>query len=376
MTNRNGSNTLSVAVIGCGRIAGHHCRSIDAADGAAISAVCDLDASKAQEYGDAFDIPVFTDYRRMFEAVPGIDIVVIATPSGMHFEHATEVMETFGKHVVVEKPTFMRPGQLTAAAKTAARCGVNLYPVFQNRYNKAVDRVRRALRSGDLGDLRTVSVRLRWCRPQRYYDLAPWRGTFSHDGGALTNQTIHHVDLLRHLGGEVSRVNAVMKTLGADIEVEDTTVATLEYASGAIGTLESTTAARPDDFEASISLVCSEGLAQIGGIAVNELQIFSPDPAACAENSEDFVGIKGHGAVYGYGHYAMYRDIVDHLANETPYPVSHDDALSTLGLLHAFYRSDEAGDWVDVNTDAQSTRLGRDDSALSDLYRTSVQVGD
>ena len=370
MANNRESNALNVAVIGCGRIAGHHCRSIHAADGAAITAVCDLEPDKAQEYGDAFDIPVFTDYREMLETVSGIDIIVIATPSGMHYEHAVEVMETYGKHVVVEKPTFMRPGQLRAAAETAAKCGVNLYPVFQNRYNKAVDRVRTALNNGELGELRTVSVRLRWCRPQRYYDLAPWRGTFSHDGGALTNQTIHHVDLLRHLGGEVGRVNAVMRTLGADIEVEDTAVATIEYKSGAVGTLEATTAARPDDFEASISLVCSEGLAQIGGIAVNELQIFTPDPEACAANSEDFVGIEGHGAVYGFGHYAMYRDIVAHQMDGVDYPVSHDDALSTISLLHAIYRSDEAGEWVGVSNTEESVRLGREDDSISDLYRT------
>ncbi len=375
MAEKRESNALNIAVIGCGRIAGHHCRSINAADGAAIAAVCDVVPDKAQEYGDAFGIPVFTDYREMLTTIPGVDIVVIATPSGMHYEHAIEVMQDFGKDVVVEKPTFMRPGQLRSASDAAEASGVNLYPVFQNRYNKAVDRVRRALRSGELGELRTVSVRLRWCRPQRYYDLAPWRGTFSHDGGALTNQTIHHVDLLRHLGGEVDRVNAVMRTMGAEIEVEDTAVATIEYASGAIGTLEATTAARPDDFEASISLVCSEGLAQIGGIAVNELQIFTPDPHSCETNSEDFVGIKGHGAVYGFGHNAMYRDIVAHQMHGTPYPVDHDDALATISLLHALYRSDEAGEWVAVDSDQESVRLGREDDSISDLYRTPKTGG-
>jgi UDP-N-acetyl-2-amino-2-deoxyglucuronate dehydrogenase len=233
-----------------------------------------------------------------------------------------------------------------------------------------VRRVKAALGAGELGDIRIVSVRLRWCRPQRYYDLAPWRGTFSHDGGALTNQTIHHVDLLRYLGGEVKRVNATMRTLGADIEVEDSIVANLSFGSDAIGVLEATTAARPDDFEASISLVGSEGLAQIGGIAVNELQIFTPDPAACAANSEDFIGIKGHGAVYGYGHGEMYQDIIAFFRQGTPYPVSRDDCLGTIKLLHAFYRADEAGNWVDVDGDDQSVRLGRPNNAISDLYRT------
>ncbi len=361
---------FNVGLVGCGRISGHHAQSIAATDGIRLVAVCDLVQDRAAAYGDAHGVPVYENYNRMLEDLPEIDIVSVNTPSGMHYEHALHVIRRYNKHVVVEKPTFMRPSQLDSAQDAARAAGVRIFPVFQNRYNKAVSRVRQALADGELGEIRTVSVRLRWCRPQRYYELAPWRGTFSHDGGALTNQTIHHVDLLRHLGGEVKRVNATMKTLGANIEVEDTTVASFEYASGAIGTLESTTAARPDDFEASISLVCSEGLAQIGGIAVNELQIFTPDPSACAQNSEDFVGIEGHGAVYGYGHGAMYADIVAAMQEQRPYPVDSGDCRSTLELLHSFYRSDEAGRWVDVDSAAESVRLGRENDAVSEIYRT------
>ena len=202
--------------------------------------------------------------------------------------------------------------------------------------------------------------------------MAPWRGTLSHDGGCLTNQGIHHVDLLRHLGGEISRVNATMRTLGADIEAEDAVVATLAFASGAMGSLEVTTAARPDDFEASLGIVGSKGLAQIGGIAVNELQVFTPDPDALAPNSEDFVGIKGHGAVYGFGHLQMYRDIVAFFDQGRAYPVSREDCLGTLKLLHAFYRSDEAGGWVEVADDAQSARLGAPNEEIANLYRTPL----
>ena len=361
---------FNVGLVGCGRISGHHAQSIAATDGIRLVAVCDLVQDRAAAYGDAHGVPVYENYNRMLENLPEIDIVSVNTPSGMHHEHALHIIRRYNKHVVVEKPTFMRPSQLDSAQDAAQAAGVKIFPVFQNRYNKAVSRVRQALAGGELGEIRTVSVRLRWCRPQRYYELAPWRGTFSHDGGALTNQTIHHVDLLRHLGGEVKRVNATMKTLGANIEVEDTTVASFEYASGAIGTLESTTAARPDDFEASISLVCSEGLAQIGGIAVNELQIFTPDPTACAQNSEDFVGIEGHGAVYGYGHGAMYADIVAAMQGVGPFPVDSKDCRRTLELLHAFYRSDEVSGWVDVDPAAESVRLGRENDSISELYRT------
>ncbi len=363
--------TVNVALIGCGRIAGHHCSSIAQVDGVTLTAVCDLVGDKARAYGEEYRVPWYTSYRAMFADIPDIDVVAVITPSGMHFEHGMEILEGYGKHVIMEKPTFMRPEQLHAAYGAADRAGLHLFPVFQNRHNRAVRRVRQALDDGELGTIRLIAVRVRWCRPQRYYDLAPWRGTFSHDGGVLTNQAIHHIDLLRHLGGDVARVSATFRTLGADIEVEDTAVATLAYASGAVGVVEATTAARPDDFEASISLVGAEGLAQIGGIAVNELQVFTPDPDACAANSEDFQGIKGHGAVYGYGHTQLYRDIGAFFGNGTPYPVDRADCLATLKLLHAFYRSDEAGGaWTDVDSDAQSPRLGRPDDTVSDLYRT------
>jgi UDP-N-acetyl-2-amino-2-deoxyglucuronate dehydrogenase len=364
---------LNIALIGCGRIAGHHCRAIKQVDGVELVAVCDLESEKAEAYAVEFGVPAFTNYRRMFEDVPAIDIAAVITPSGMHLEHGLEMLSNYGKHVIMEKPTFMRPGDLTQAYAAADAADLEIFPVFQNRHNKAVRRVKQALDAGELGDIRIVSVRVRWCRPQRYYDMAPWRGTFSHDGGALTNQSIHHVDLIRYLGGEVTRVNAQMRTLGADIEVEDTVTATFAFEGNAVGLVEATTAARPDDFEASISIVGSEGLAQIGGIAVNELQTFTPDPTACAANSEDFQGIEGLGAVYGYGHAQMYTDIVAHFGESSPYPVSREDCHGTLRLLHAFYRSDEAGGWADVASDQESQRLGRADEEISNLYRTPIE---
>ena len=161
-----------------------------------------------------------------------------------------------------------------------------------------------------------------------------------------------------------------MRTLGAEIEAEDSVVATFTYGNGAIGNLEVTTAARPDDFEASLSIVGSKGLAQIGGIAVNELQVFTPDPSACSENSEDF-GF----SVYGNGHEKMYRDIVAARTGAGSYPVTYSDCLNTLKLLHGFYRSDEAGNWVDIDSTEESTRLGRSNDALSDIYRIQKPAG-
>ena len=360
-------NSIQVAIIGCGRVSGHHCRSIAATQGAELVAVCDLVAEKANAYRDEFGAKAYTNYHQMLIENPQIDTVAVITPSGMHCEHALDIITRYRKNVIVEKPTFMNPSQAKRVYAKAAEAGVRIFAVFQNRHNLAVRRVRQGLARGELGRLRALAVRVRWCRPQRYYDLAPWRGTFSMDGGCLTNQGIHHIDLLRLLGGPVNRVCGVHTTLGAEIEVEDTAVAAIAFEGGAVGTLEITTAARPIDYEASLSLVCENGLAQIGGIAVNELQVYTPDPEACASNTEDFSG-----NVYGHGHETIYKDIVAFAQEGTPYPVSYEDALGTIQLLNAFYVADETKGWVSISSAGDSARLGRTDQGLADIYRTAL----
>jgi UDP-N-acetyl-2-amino-2-deoxyglucuronate dehydrogenase len=363
----SGNSVARVAIIGCGRVSGHHCRSIVQTAGAELVAVCDLVLDKADLYRQQFGTRPYTNYHQMLIENPQINTVAIVTPSGMHYEHTLDVISRYRKNIIVEKPTFMKPSQVTEVYDRAASTGVGIFAVFQNRHNLAVTRVMQGLASGELGALRAAAVRVRWCRPQRYYDLAPWRGTFSMDGGCLTNQGIHHIDLLRLMGGEVARVCGLNRTLGAKIEVEDTATAAIEFKSGAVGTLEITTAARPIDFEASISLVCENGLAQIGGIAVNELQIYTPEPAACRQNSEDFSG-----NVYGFGHGKIYQQIVEALRDEASFPVTCADTRATIQLLNAFYVADEAQTWVDVASAGDSSRLGRVSEELANLYRTPV----
>lgn len=364
MTNTN-KEKIKIAVIGCGRIAGHHCRAIIASDEFELVAVCDLEINKAEQYSKEFDTLAYASYHQMFIENPQINIVAIITPSGMHYEHVLEILNCYKKNIIVEKPTFMTPNQVFSAYSEASKNSCKIFPIFQNRHNLAVQRVLKALKNGELGKIYSVAVRVRWCRPQRYYDLAPWRGTFSLDGGCLANQGIHHIDLLRYLGGEIQKVCSLNKTLGAKIEVEDTAVAVFEFKNGAIGSLEITTAARPLDYEASISFVCESGLAQIGGIAVNELQIFTPDPNECEKKSEDFSG-----NVYGNGHAKIYKEIAISLHENKDFPVNLNDVLSTIQLLNAFYISDEKKSWVNVNGAGDSLRLGKIDEYLASLYRT------
>ena len=153
--------------------------------------------------------------------------------------------------------------------------------------------------------------------------------------------------------------------MGSNIEVEDVVVGNVEYENGALGSVEITTAARPDDFEASISIVGSKGLAQIGGIAVNELQLFTPNPIECSKHSEDFSG-----NVYGNGHDKIYEEIVKDISNISPFYVSVNDALNTVKLLNSFYVSNEKNKIIIANDSEDSSFLGRIDDSLLNLYRS------
>jgi len=355
---------IKTAIIGCGRVAGHHARSMDQLTGKVqLQAVCDLREDRGEPLAEAHGVPFYTDYNDMLRN-EDVDVVSIVSPSGMHFEHALDVVELHGKHVVIEKPMVMTPAQAKRLKDAADAAGVTIFPVFQYRFNKAVQRMRKAVEQGELGEVFLATVRTRWCRPQRYYDRDPWRGTFSHDGGACTNQGIHHLDLLRYLGGEIESVNTVMDTYGADIEVEDCVVGTIRFKNGASGVIEITTAARPDDFESSISLVGSKGIGMIGGWATNELVTFSPDPAEENLNTEEFPD------VYGYGHKVIYEGVYDVLQDGGSAAVEFEDGLATLRLLHAIYRSDEDREWIKMDDQLESRRLGREDDAISALYRT------
>lgn len=359
-----------VLVVGCGRIAGWHCRAIKSQKKIKLLGVCDLDFEKAKNYGKQFNVPYFTNYRKMIENLEEANTVAIITPSGMHFEHSYEILKKYKKNIIVEKPTFMKPEHVVKMYKLASKLKKKIYPVFQNRYNLAVQRLKTAIKKNELGKIYLASVRMRWCRPQRYYNLSKWRGTFSHDGGALTNQGVHHLDLLKYLVGDISSVNCEMKTLGVKLEVEDTALSIIKFKNGAIGNLEVTTAARPDDFEASISVMGQYGMAQLGGIAVNNLEIFTPNPKDCKKYSDDFSKLPDRGRVYGRGHFDFYKDIVNDF-NGKKFPITYSDCLSSINILSAHYASHETGKEIKIGKKEiiNSKNLGKKNKKISDLYR-------
>jgi UDP-N-acetyl-2-amino-2-deoxyglucuronate dehydrogenase len=352
-------NIIRLGLVGCGRVAQHY-RSIlesGGVDGWRISACCDLDEAKANALASAFGAPAFTDYAKMLAEVE-LDLVTVLTPSGAHYAHARTALEA-GRHVLVEKPITLLPDQAMALDRLAADNGLMYGVVFQNRYNPAVQCLRRAIEAGRFGHRVSAAIRLRWCRYQNYYEDG-WHGTWAQDGGVINQQAIHHVDALNWLCGPIEAVSATISNRVNDLEAEDTLVAALRFADGSLGTIEATTAARPEDFEASLSLVGENGIAQIGGIALNRIETWrfvSPeagDDEVFAVYSEDVP------TGYGLSHGPFLQDVINALAaGRVAPPVTAADGVEAVKLVHALYASAERETWVRLADKPLSERLGR-----------------
>ncbi|MCE9637813.1 MAG: Gfo/Idh/MocA family oxidoreductase [Planctomycetes bacterium] len=336
---------LGFALIGCGRVSRNHLEAVTRPDfPGRLAAVCDLDpakaAAKSAKHGG---VPAYTDFREMLTKHPEVDVVQIATPTGLHAAHVVDVAK-YGRHIVVEKPMALRVEDAKAMIAAVKKAKRRLFVVKQNRFNTAVQAARRALDEGRLGKLVMATARVRWRREQDYYEQDDWHGTWALDGGVMSQQASHHLDLLQwFLGGEVESVRCDAATRLLDIEVEDTAAATLLCKGGALGVFEATVCARPDDMEASISLLGEKGSVIIAGKAVNKIAHWKfAEPRAddadivqrCSSEIPD---------VYGHGHEPYLRDVAEKILTGAPALVEGDEGLRNVRILTALYESAACG---------------------------------
>lgn len=239
--------SLGFGIVGCGMIAHFHARAIADVRGATLRAVYTSNPehgkSVVETGGGRADI-----HTKLDELLgrKDIDVVCVCTPSGAHLEPAVKAAHA-GKHVVVEKPLEINLFRCDLLIKACRDQGVQLCTIFPSRFGDANRELKRAIDAGRFGRLTLGETTVKWWRPQEYYDGGGWRGTWKLDGGgALMNQAIHNVDLLQYMMGPVVEVGAFTSLLAHErIEVEDTAVAALRFANGALGVLQATTSVYP-----------------------------------------------------------------------------------------------------------------------------------
>lgn len=349
---------LNIALVGCGRIAKRHSDLLgfNQISGASLAAVCDVVEEKARKIGEKFSVPYFVDMHEMMKTI-AVDVVVILTESGNHARHTIELAK-YGKHIVVEKPMALTLDDADHMIEACDRAGCKLFVVKQNRFNVPVMKLREALEAERFGKLVMGTVRVRWCRPQSYYDQDPWRGSWALDGGVLTNQASHHIDLLEWMMGEVESVFAISRTALVDIEAEDTAVVAVKFKNGALGVIEATTAVRPKDLEGSISVLGEMGAVEIGGFAVNQMKTWNfVYPIDGDDGVLDKFSVNPP-SVYGFGHQAYYEHVVDCIKNDRRQLVDGLAGRKSLELISAIYESIEMGAEVKLRFKPKCCRLG------------------
>ena len=350
---------LRFALVGCGRISARHAALLggNVIRGASLAAVCDIVEEKAKKVGEQYGVPYYLDYNEMMERHQ-IDVVVVLTESGNHARHTIDLAR-YGAHIMVEKPMALRLSDADAMIEACDKNNLRLFVVKQNRFNVPVVKLREAVECGRFGKMVMGTVRVRWSRPQAYYDQDAWRGTWAMDGGVLTNQASHHVDLLEWMMGDPVSVYAMTRTALADIEAEDTAVVAVRFKSGALGIIEATTAVRPKDLEGSISILGERGTVEIGGFAVNEMKTWA---FAESEPGDDRVMTEfsvNPPNVYGFGHEAYYNHVVSAIREQGQNLVDGLEGRRSLELINAIYESVETGREVMLRFEPKNSRLGQ-----------------
>lgn len=342
---------MNYALIGCGRIATNHIKAV-INNKLNLVAVCDVNPDHIDNLLAKHDlqndttIKRYTDYKKMIEG-NDLELIGIATESGSHAEIAFDCIN-HGINVIIEKPMAMSIADADAIIKAAEANHVKVSACHQNRFNIAVQKMRKALEDGRFGRISHGSIHVRWNRNRDYYTQAPWRGTWAQDGGCLMNQCIHGIDLLRWMmGGEIEEVYGVTKQQFHDyLEAEDIGMAVVKFKNGAVATIEGTTNVYPKNLEETLYLFGENGTVKLGGKSTNAIDVWDFADRTDLEAADNVGFFEETSNVYGNGHTSLYADVIDAIINDRKPYVDAKAGRDALELVLAVYKSAAEGNPV------------------------------
>ena len=338
---------MKYALIGCGRISTNHLKAA-LNNNLEIVAVCDLIGDKMNDLLTKHNlqkdnsIKRYTNYKEMIKETSP-DLVSIATESGNHADIALYCINE-GINLIIEKPMAMSIEDADRIIEASEAKGVKVSACHQNRFNVAIKELRKAIDSGRFGKLSHGSIHVRWNRNHSYYDQASWRGTWSQDGGALMNQCIHGIDLLRWMmGDDITEIYGATRQQFHDyLEAEDLGMAVLKFKNGAIATVEGTTNVYPKNLEETLYIFGEKGTVKIGGTSTNNIDVWEFDDEL--EDDEVNRGLKEQTSnVYGNGHTSLFADVIDAIENARAPYVDAYAGRSALEVVLSIYKSQKTG---------------------------------
>jgi len=337
---------LRFGILGCGLIGPHHARAIAGLESAELVAVADVVPELAEDLGGEHECHAYSSLEEMLSGVD-LDVVCVCTPSGMHAENAITVLEAC-KDVFIEKPVDVTLEAADRLLEVQRATGRKVAVVSQHRFDAATRAVHEAVTNGEFGRKISGTAEVRWWRSQSYYDSGGWRGTWELDGGGvLINQAIHSLDLLQWLMGPIIEVTAYTGLLAHErIEVEDTAVAILKFAGGALGTIMATTAAFPG-LTATISVHGDRGSAIIDNDKLRYFHVVGENRAEqVMERYGEVESGPGAGADPGslsMVHRDQIQDLVEAIREDREPSVNLEEGRKPLAIIQGIYESARSG---------------------------------
>lgn len=331
---------IKFGIIGCGRISRIHTAVISKLSGTRLMAVCDIIEKRAGDYAEKFKCESYKDYKELLKS-KNIDIVNICTPTYLHADMTVAAAE-FGKHVIVEKPMALSLKDADRMIEACERSRVKLFVVKQNRYNPPILNLKEAIDEGRFGKLFYGNATVFWHRDQSYYDEQSWFRERDKGGGVIINQASHNIDMLQWLMGPVESVYSKIDTKTHNIPTEDFGLAVLKFKNGAWGTVIATTSIFSKNLEGSVTIFGENGSAKVGGIQMNEMQIWEFKDYRTEDGIDNRHSIISPD-VYGFGHIRFMEDVLRVLRGENISFVDGMEAKASLELILAMYESASSG---------------------------------
>ena len=332
------SEKIKFAVVGCGHIGKRHTEMIVRNEACELTAL--IDVKEEEELGiSAYTAPFFRSLEELFNSGLEVDVVTIATPNGLHYAQALEVLQ-WGKHVVVEKPVTLDPREAQHLLQEARIRQKHLFLVMQNRYSPPAVWLKEMVESGKLGDLFMVQLNCYWNRDERYYTPGSWHGTADLDGGTLFTQFSHFIDIMYWLFGDIKNIDAKFADFNHSglTEFEDSGFVRFDFANGGMGTLNFSTAVWNRNLESSITVIAQNGSVKIGGQYMDKVEVCHirdyEMPALEPTNPENDYGAYKGSAV---NHHYIIENIVDVLQGRASPAVDAEEGAAVVDMIQRIY---------------------------------------
>jgi UDP-N-acetyl-2-amino-2-deoxyglucuronate dehydrogenase len=345
MTAPSSSSPLGFGIIGLGMVADFHAQAIAALTGAKLVGVASRNAGKVRAFAAKHHVPFHTTDLAALLARADLHVVCITTPSGAHLEPALAAIRA-SKHLVIEKPIEITTARTDEILRAAEAAGVRIAPIFQGRFGEGARTVKAALDAGRLGRLVLASNYVKWHRTAQYY--TPPRGLYANDGGgAVMAQAIHGLDLLQWFVGLPAEVFAwKTRRVHTGIEVEDTAVAALKFANGALGAFEASTALWPG-WSRRHELCGEHGSIVLEDDRIARWEFREPRPEddaiRAAQSNALGSGASNPSAISPEGHRRQLQDFVDAIRENRPHAPDGREGRNAVALVCAIYESAERG---------------------------------